>query len=161
MATRYRHSCAEAICESSPIQEAAIARGDLLSVEMLVEKTDHVSVKLLVEDSAVKAGRVGADSGSIVRQLRRADGEEGEVFGILHEMPFGFRWQPVSDRSRTAPRETVGLERGVRTPQLNRNGHGREPICLKEEFGPRIDDNRGLDTWIVRGRLSGKRAVLE
>src|SRR5271165_1549302 len=55
----------------------------------------------------------------------------------------------------------VGILRGVRTPQLNRGSHGFQILLREKESRIRIDDDGGLDPWIVDDRLSGNLSVFE
>src|SRR5712664_258247 len=122
---------------------------------------NHVSEELLVEGNAIKAWRVGANSGRLLRLPRRAQRKEGEVFGVFHKMILGLRRKALIYLGGAAPGQMVGIEGWVRTPQLDGNGHRLEIVRREKEDWKRIDNDGGFDARIVRDGFAGKLAVFE
>ncbi|MEZ0083279.1 hypothetical protein ABIF72_005777 [Bradyrhizobium japonicum] len=88
---------------------------------MLAKERNDICVKPSVEIDAIEIRRIGADGGGLPGVLWGAGREEGKMPGIVHEMVVRLDRKPLIDRCRTASGETIGILRGVRTPQLNRH----------------------------------------
>src|SRR5881394_2182934 len=121
----------------------------LLASKMLPEESKDIGVKFLVEGNAVETRSIDANPGKVLRFLRRARRQEGEVDGIRCDVVVWLRRKPVADPGCTAPGNVALSKFWVRTPQLDRDGHRLQIVRRENEGGSRIDDDGGSDAWIM------------
>jgi hypothetical protein len=113
---------------------------------MLAQEGEHLGVEFLVARDAIEAGPVGAELGQGGGLPGRAGGEEGEMGRVRHQPVVG-GGQPIL-QGRDRLRDHAGAA-ALRTPELDRDGHGPQ-ILRPEEESHGVGDDRHLEARIVR-----------